>query len=206
MPTTLHLTENPAAISPEALLAILESGFSDMKALCEQLHCAPDDLAQALDDPDIDRLLHTKARLAMLQVKLAAINYLPHSVQRLQHIAETSDKPEVSRRATTTLINMAGIPTTAQHPPKSEIPPRPAPPRNSAASAKEWEENSIFAKALTLKVIYGLNLNKIPDDLYPAFTQSLQSFFLSHNLEIMGDYMDPPPLEDLEPSTPPPAA
>jgi hypothetical protein len=124
MYTALKLTTDPdLRIQPQQLLNHLETSLAHFDSLLKELKCTPEDLHQTIHDPRTNELLKLKTQLATLQLKLIATRYIPHAFQRLIHLMNTSEKPEVARRAANTVLNIAGIATNT----KPEHPTAPTP-------------------------------------------------------------------------------
>jgi hypothetical protein len=97
MYTALKLTDTEDLhIQPQNLLKHLESSLANFDNLLKELNCTPEDLHQTLNDPQTNELLKLKTQLATLQLKLLAIRYIPHAFERLIHLMNTSEKPEVA--------------------------------------------------------------------------------------------------------------
>ena len=74
---------------------------------------------------------------------------VPKAVARLETLVD-SDKPEVARRAATTLLNLAGLPT---------ISPKPAPwqPQPPGVTLETEVENEVLTKGIKLAITAALN-------------------------------------------------
>jgi hypothetical protein len=177
----LRLTDedaSPLKVSPETLLSHLLSSIGNLKSILQDLNCSPQDLQKTLSDPQTTDLLKLKAHLATLQLKLLAIDYLPHAFAKLVSLMQHSDKPEVARRAATTVLNIGGIQThtTPNSPEPPPAPPEPAkeqvPELNGTETAELLEA---VAQVLTFKR-KGIDLSTIPDSRVPELFQTLLAF------------------------------
>ena len=199
-PIPLHLTDAdpPLAISAADFLARLQSRFSSLESLCEEFHCTPEDVASTLEDSSTLRLLQIKTKLALMQAQATAIQYMPQAMAQLKTLAETSEKPEVARRATTTLINIAGLPTTTEKRPAPPPPPDPkAGPYIMPVPSKTDEEYNqrlgYVGRMTMLQRGHGMDINLIPWNVHDLFIQTMEDFFKTHHIPINHPFADPPP-------------
>jgi hypothetical protein len=171
MYTALKLTTDPNLhIQPQNLLHHLESSVAHFDSLLKELNCTPNDLHQTLNDPQTNELLKLKTQLATLQLKLIATRYIPHAFHKLIDLMNTSEKPEVARRAATTVLNIAGIATNTT----PEKPTAPTPhaeqdksqDNQSPATPEEVELVNTLAFLEQLKH-EGLNLHNLPKEKLP---------------------------------------
>jgi hypothetical protein len=176
MYTALKLTDTEDLhIQPQNLLKHLESSLANFDNLLKELNCTPEDLHQTLNDPQTNELLKLKTQLATLQLKLLAIRYIPHAFERLIHLMNTSEKPEVARRAATTVLNIAGIATKTKA--EDPTPPTPKPqqdqPEAEQPTKEDYELLESYAFIAQLKQ-RGLDLKTLPqeklDDLITYLT------------------------------------
>jgi hypothetical protein len=173
MQATLRLTDTDEdlLIPPDSLLKHLETSLATFDTLLTQLNCTPDDLHQTLADPQTNELLKLKTQLAALQLKLLAIRYIPHAFQKLIHLMNTSEKPEVARRAATTVLNIAGIATHTT--PEAPTPPTPKPPQQDTTFELQEptpETSELLASLAFLEQLKrkGLNLEDLSQEKLPA--------------------------------------
>jgi hypothetical protein len=186
MPIPLKLTtpEEPLKVSPEDLFHRLSRSALNLDALLQEFRCTHQDLQATLNDPKTAEFLALKTQLAALQLKLLAIEYLPHAFAKLVTLMNTSDKPEVCRRASSTIMNLAGI-ATKTAPAKPEPPPvTPPPGENAAQPLPEVPELEGTATAELLEAIShvlafnreGINLSTIPLDQFDALKAAIRPF------------------------------
>jgi hypothetical protein len=147
-------------------------------SLLKELKCTPEDLHQTIHDPQTNELLKLKTQLATLQLKLIATRYIPHAFQRLIHLMNTSEKPEVARRAATTVLNIAGIATNT----KPEQPTAPTPHAEHEKSNEDQppatpEEQELVSTLAFLEQLKqeGLDLHNLPKEKLPDLAAFLKT-------------------------------
>ena len=148
-PVTPSPCPSPPTPSVDTLLKLLAEGHIDIDDLCAQLACTPESLEAALDSKPCADRLRLKTKLAQTAMKLQVIKLVPKSVARLDALSD-SDKPEVARRAATTLLNLNGIPTLS---------PKPAPwePQPPGIVLETRVENEVLSKGIKLAINAALN-------------------------------------------------
>jgi hypothetical protein len=182
-PLRLAEEESPLKVPPETLLKHLSASIGTLNTILQDLNCSPQDLLKTLTDPATTDLIKLKAHLAALQLKLLAIEYLPAAFAKLIDLMQHSDKPEVARRATTTLLNLGGIqthtaPSQPEPPPK---PPEPTPQELPELNGTETAELlEAVAQVLTFKR-KGIDLSTIPDHRVPELFNILRGFVTPTN-------------------------
>ena len=177
MYTALKLTNaQDLQVPPDTLLKHLESSLANFENLLKELNCNPEDLHQTLHDPQTEELLKLKLHVATMQLKLIAVNYIPHALLKLVHLMNTSEKPEVARRAATTVLNIAGIATNT----KPEIPTPPTPQAQKEKDTKQIppptpEDEELFEDlALMMRLKHhGFDLHDLPKEKIPEFMEYL---------------------------------
>ena len=184
MQPALRLIPAPSLkLHPEDLCESLERSFHTLDALVAELHCSLDDLEETLEAPETSALLKNKTRLACLQVQLIALRAAPHCAARLVALTNETEKPEVARRATTTLLHIAGIATytKAQEPAPPPVhqptPDRtPEEPHEMTDEDLELIESTIFVREL--RKTCNIDLTKIdtsnPDPVIAALRPFLK--------------------------------
>jgi hypothetical protein len=168
MHSHLRLTqEDPELhLQPDTLLAHLEKSVTNFDTLLQDLHCSAEDLQQTLDDPNTSQLLTLKTNVAVLQLRLLAIKYIPHAFAKLVSLMAITDKPEVARRSCATVLQIAGIPTHTTPNPAPTPPPTPTQTESNMSDDEAAELLSIMA--------FGKNLRR------QGFDPSLLSRLSSH--------------------------
>jgi hypothetical protein len=184
-------TEADLKISPEVFLQKLTTCSANLDTLLKDLHCTPEEIAETLLDPKTINTVRLKAHLATLQIKLLAIQYLPHAFAKLFQLSQESEKPEVARRASTTIINLAGIPTDTKAQPPTLTLDKQEELEESQHTPEEEEEiepmEPEHSKRLMRLVCLAQNLEEQNLDLnalhhadFPALVQTLHDFLATH--------------------------
>lgn len=163
----LRLTEADPdlRVSPETLLKHLRDATIDLEELVKKLNCSPDDLRETLDDSRTANLIKLKTQLAAVQVKIIALEYVPAATVRLAELIHESQKPEVARRASTTIAQLAGISTKTKAADPEPIPQ--AQPEDPADEPLTDERHTLLSgflgTALALER-HGYNIGTVPQD------------------------------------------
>jgi hypothetical protein len=166
MYTALKLTDTEdLRIQPQNLLKHLESSLANFDKLLKELNCSPEDLHQTLNDPQTNELLKLKTHLATLQLKLLAIRYIPLAFERLVHLMNTSEKPEVARRAATTVLNIAGIATNTKAEQPTPPTPQAEPPQTEEEQPTPEDLKLLESFAFIAQLKHrGLDLQTLPEE------------------------------------------
>ncbi len=181
-PFRLLQPDGPPPITSQQLLQYLETHVINLDTLLKDLKCTTDDVAYVLQHHDTADMLRLKVQLVSVQIRLLAAQYAPHAVAQLIHLSNTSEKPEVARRAATTLLHIAGIPTnTAPQPadPVTQLPPKP--PFELTTELEEQQDAMCrdLNVVLELRRLHRVDFTSIPNAEYPRFATYIEEFLKS---------------------------
>ena len=201
-PALKYLDDDNAAplIHPEKLLAHLSKSFCNFETLLKDLNCKPDDLRQTLDDPQTSELLKLKTQLAAMQLKLMAIQYVPHAFAKQVELMHTSERPEVARRCSNTVMHIAGISTETKRAEPQPL-PQPGPVTESQLPIlSESQRDRVMATleaGMSMKE-FGVNPEELPHDVIENIIQVIAPILAAYREKngIKPDNDDFPASED----------
>ena len=131
--TYSQTTDDP--LTPELLVERLMIDRCDLEALVRDCHMDPEELRQLFYTKATQDHLQFRIDLHIAEARLMAAEMLLDCMDVLERLTK-SDKPEVARRAATTLLNIAGVQTNPAKPIKV------APPAVAEANDMPQKQNA----------------------------------------------------------------
>jgi len=182
-PVTPPPPQKPEPPTAEIILDFLRTSQMTPRQLAEHFQCSLRDIEAALDNPDFLLAHKLQQKLALLQSRLTAAEAVGHAVAKTVNIMSFAERPEVARRAASSLLQMAGLPTrTAPQDAPAPIPEPPPPPVTPVDMADAMDSLAAQAYLVRLKRVDGLDLEKIPAKLENEFSDLIRAFYDKHKI------------------------